>query len=283
MITRDKNKWVPQEVKQAKPLERVFGSKIISTFINHASVLIQTEGLNIITDPIFAGRASPVNFAGPRRFAPPGVAFDDVPSIDIILLSHNHYDHMDLKTLRKLVKKHNPLVITSLGNKEFLKSKGIEAVELDWWQSHTHKHIHIDFVPAQHFSARAISDRDKTLWGGFVLRLPNGDVYFAGDTGYGDFVTHIKRKYPKGFKLGFVPIGAFKPEWFMSHVHMGPLEALAFSKELRIENSVAIHFGTFKLADDAQHEPAELLKTASDFQKVSNFVALKSGEYIVLE
>jgi L-ascorbate metabolism protein UlaG (beta-lactamase superfamily) len=282
LFTRPKNEWVDRPVIQTKPVERVFGNELVTTFINHATVLIQTEGLNIITDPIYSKRASPFSFLGPRRYTLPGVAFADLPAIDVVLISHNHYDHLDLATLKKLVLRNNPHLVVPLANKELLaRHRMTNVTELDWWQSYTHSNgIEFVCVPAQHFSARALSDRNKTLWSGYVIR-PNagGDIYFAGDTGLGLFIDQIATRFPTGFKLGLLPIGAFRPQWAMHEVHISPDEAFTIQKKLNIQNVLAIHFGTFKLADDKQDEPkdrvAEIL-AATPIQ--GTFRVLANGE-----
>ncbi len=260
LLTRKKNIWMHRPVTQTKPAERVLGQELVVTLINHATVLIQTNGLNIITDPIYAKRASPFSFVGPQRYANPGVGFSDLPPIDVILISHNHYDHMDLVTLKKLAERDDPEVIVPLANKELLARHGITNVtELDWWESaELTPGFTVVCVPAQHFSARAISDRNKTLWSGYVIRpAVNRDIYFAGDTGLGPYVDQIAERFPSGFQLGLLPIGAFKPERFMHEVHISPDEAFAIQERLNIKDVVAIHFGTFNLADDRQDEPKE--------------------------
>jgi len=291
MLSRKKNVWLKRAVTPQKPAARVDGKRIVVTFINHSTVLVQTEGLNIITDPIWAERASPFSFVGPRRYRAPGVAFDDLPHIDIVLLSHNHYDHLDIATLRDIQARFSPQIFVPLGVGSYLAKKKIPgAVELDWWQEKqlelgekAGKHISVRSVPAQHFSARGLSDRNKSLWMGFVVSTPDGDIYFAGDTGYGPFVSYIADKYPKGFRLGLIPIGAFKPAWVMKEVHISPEEAYQVKKELSVKTAVAIHFGTFKLADDGQDEPVELLEEIKKKNNDSSFIALDHGGSIEIE
>ena len=270
----------------ARPAERVYGKEIVVTFVNHSTVLIQTEGLNIITDPVWSRRASPFSFFGPERFVEPGVSLDDLPPIDVLLLTHNHYDHMDIGTLRKIVKKHSPKIFTTLGNSDYLAARGVSGgVDMDWGHERPFSdHVSITCVPAQHFSARALSDRRKTLWAGFVLRLRHGDIYFAGDTGYGPFASHIKKMHPEGFRLAFLPIGAFEPRAFMKTVHIGPDEALALYKDLGVKEAVAIHFGTFDLALDAQDAPVERLSLllSEEANKDVRFHVLTNGEMLTL-
>lgn len=280
MLTREDNEWEMRSVTQSKPAERIEGSALTVTMINHATVLIQTEGLNIITDPIYSKRASPFSFAGPHRFAEPGVAFDDLPRIDAVLISHNHYDHLDLPTLKRIAERDGAPIFVPLGNGDFLKEHGVaNGIELDWWQTNAlTETVSITSVPAQHFSARAFSDRDRTLWSGYAVSTPSGAIYFAGDTGYGPFVEKIAERFPNGFRLGLVPIGAFRPAWFMKEVHISPDEAFAIQERLKIQDVVAVHFGTFKLADDRQDEPAERVEELrTTLPESRRFMALPNG------
>lgn len=275
------------EQKYFVPEEKVEGSKIVAVFVNHNTVLIQTEGLNILTDPVWSERASPFSFIGPKRYTQAGVNFDDLPKIDIVLLSHNHYDHMDIEALKKLEKRDNPTIYTHLGNKNYLSKRGIQnVVDMDWWDEIKHDDkIQIHSVPAQHFSARAISDRNKTLWGGFVMRLDSGDIYFAGDTGYGPFVNQIKEKYPEGFRFALLPIGAFEPREFMKEMHTSPDDAIMMYKELNVQNALGTHFGTFNLSLESFYAPSDRIKTIL-MDRASfgiKFHVLQNGESIEIE
>ena len=281
MLSREKNVWETRNVQQTKPKSIVLDDELTATFINHATVLIQTEGVNIITDPIYSERASPFSFIGPKRYAEPGVAFDDLPKIDAVLISHNHYDHLDIPTLKRLVARDNPRIVVPLGNKDFLKTHGItNVVEIDWWESNTLSDAtSLVSVPAQHFSARALSDRNGTLWSGYVIRTPHGNIYFAGDTGYGPFVDQIAERFPNGFRLGLLPIGAFKPESLMGEVHISPYEAFTMQERLDIADVLAIHFGTFKLADDKQDEPTSRVKElVTGLPETKRFLVLPNGD-----
>lgn len=283
LISRRRNVWIWRaNAVYPKPAERV-SDGVVVTFVNHATVLIQVAGLNIITDSMWSKRASPFTFLGPKRFRAPGIAFDDLPPIDMVLLSHNHYDHLDLNTLKRIAKKWSPKIYTALGNTEYLAERGVEgAQDMDWWDEVVHGPVKIVSVPAQHFSARAIRDRNGTLWCGFVIETSYGPIYFAGDTGYGAYAAEIKKRYEK-FILGLIPIGAYLPDWMMRKVHMSPDEALALHKELCIDISIGIHHSTFKLADDLQDEPIERIRelVAKDVAN-PDFRVLDHGESLLI-
>ncbi len=280
VLSRPKNTWVWRDsATSTKPVERVMGNDVVVTFVNHATVLVQTQGINILTDPMWSERASPFSFIGPRRYQAPGITFRDLPPIDVVIISHNHYDHMDVPTLRRIIDEWHPRIYVPLANASYLTDRGIEGVEdLDWWQvKQITSTVSISSVAAQHFSSRGITDRNKTLWGGYIIDTPNGQIYIAGDTGYGPFVQEIKKRYTN-IRLGFIPIGAFKPEWFMGPVHVSPDEAIQIQQELRIDTVIGMHFGTFHLADDTQDEPALRIKdvlqslgsSAPDFRVPTN-------------
>ena len=247
-----------------KPPARVGRGEMRVTFVNHATCLVQVDGLNFLTDPVWSDRVSPVGFAGPKRFAPPGIRLEDLPPIDWILLSHNHYDHLDEATLAHLLRERPARVATGLGNGVTLAGIGYRnVVECDWWESiEPAPGLRITFVPAQHFSGRGLFDRDKTLWGGFVVETAKGgSFYFAGDTGWGPHFSEIARRFP-GIRLALLPIGAFRPEWFMSPVHIGPDEAVEAHDLLGARTSLVIHYGTFALGSDGMTEPVERLERA---------------------
>jgi L-ascorbate metabolism protein UlaG (beta-lactamase superfamily) len=245
------------------PPTRVAGDDLRVTFINHATVLIQTAGLNVLTDPIWSDRCSPISWLGPKRVRPPGIRFEDLPPIDVVLISHDHYDHMDLPTLRRLDEKFHPRFFTGLGNAAILKDGSVpSAHELDWWQSAPlAAGVTLTAVPAQHFSNRSLSDRNNTLWEGFVIQGPAGAIYFAGDTGYGPHFAEIRKRFGS-IRLAMLPIGAYDPEWFMGMIHENPAQAVQAQRDLGASTAVAIHFGTFPLADDGQTEPLEALRVA---------------------
>jgi len=262
---RNQGAWPAWVENTARPdLPAVLGPRDCAvTFVGHATFLLQFAGLNVLTDPIWSDRCSPVSWAGPKRVRAPGIDFAALPRIDLVLLSHNHYDHLDLATLRRLHAAHRPLIVTTLGNAPFLAAEGIDtAVELDWWQSHEPQPgVKVTVTPAQHFAARGLHDRSKTLWGGFVLETPAGKVWFAGDSGYfAGFKDVGTRLGP--FDLSLIPIGAYEPRWFMEPVHCTPADALRIHREARSRRSLAMHFGCFPLADDSYEQPMQDFRTA---------------------
>lgn len=280
---RKVKRWPSVFVAQQKiKRERTLTGECEVTFINHSTVLIQLEGWNILTDPIWSKRASPISWIGPKRVCLPGIRFEDLPPIDLILLSHNHYDHMDLPTLKRLSRNHEPLFFVPKGNKKYLIAKGLKAdiQELDWWdQVDISKEYQLYFVPSQHFSARGLFDRDRTLWGGFVIKGKRQMIYFAGDTGFGPHFAEIQERLGSP-TLSLLPIGAFEPRSFMKSVHLSPEDAVKAHVILRSKQSLAIHFGTFQLADEDIHTPVEELKNALKDYHLSQecFWALAPGE-----
>ena len=260
LLIRQHKTWHPAlDARPEQPPPRSSESLRI-TFVNHATFLLQFEGINILTDPIWSNRASPVSWAGPRRHRPPGIRMSDVPPIDLVLLSHNHYDHLDLPTLRWLAREFRPTIYTGLKVGRLLASQGIgNVVELDWWQeAAARSDLWVTAVPAQHFSGRHPFDVNKTLWCGFVVQSNDLSIYFAGDTGGGPHIDQIAGRFPE-LDLALLPIGAFRPRWFMGEMHMSPHDAVEAHLRLGARVSVASHFGTFDLADDGKDEPVDLL------------------------
>jgi L-ascorbate metabolism protein UlaG (beta-lactamase superfamily) len=268
--------------KQKVQQKRTKQGESAVTFINHSTVLLQLDGWNILTDPIWSERASPLSWMGPKRVSQPGIMFEDLPPIDIVLLSHNHYDHMDIATLRRISNEHQAAFFVPKGNQAYLKSKGIatKVTELDWWDHVDFAPEHcLYFVPSQHFSARGIFDRNKTLWGGFVIKGPKQMIYFAGDTGFSSYFAEIKKRLGSP-TLSLLPIGAFEPRWLLRSVHLSPEEAVKAHLILGSKQSMAIHFGTFQLADEDINTPIlELEKSLQNHHLPAEcFWVLKPGE-----
>lgn len=232
------------------------------TWIGHASFLLQLAGQNILTDPVFSERASPFAFAGPKRLQAPGIALGDLPSIDLVLLSHDHYDHCDLPTLRALRQRDDPLIVAPLGLGTWLAHRGFRRwLELDWWQLHAHHALTIHAVPVQHFSGRAAFDRNQRLWAGYVVETGAQRVFFAGDSGYSrDFVDIGARFSP--IDLALLPIGAYEPREFMAPVHANPEEAVQIHQDIGAMRSIGMHWGTFRLTTEPMDEPPRRLREA---------------------
>ena len=234
-----------------------------ATFINHSSFLLQVGGLNLLTDPVYSDRVGPCNLGGPKRARPPGLPFEQLPRIDCVLISHNHYDHLDVATLRKLEQRFDPLFVSTLGNERFLRRKGLlKTIELDWWERHqVRPEVELVLTPAQHFSSRHLFDRDQTLWGGFAISSRTHRVYFVGDSGYGEHFREIGRRLPD-IDLALIPIGAYEPRWFMRFAHVNPDEAVRIHLDVRSRLSIGMHFGTFQLTDEAIDDPPNALREA---------------------
>lgn len=270
----------PPVVRRPPPPRRVGGGALRATFVNHSTVLLQHDGMNVLTDPIWSERCSPLSWVGPRRVHAPGVPFDELPPIDVVLISHNHYDHLDLPTLRRLHRRDRPLVLVPLGNRALLERAGIDrVVERDWWASFALGGLELTAVPAQHHSNRGLTDRAATLWCGWAARGPSGLVYFAGDTGWGPQFAQLRRRLGRP-RLALLPIGAFCPRWFLHHVHLDPEEAVAAHRLLGADTSMAIHFGTFELTDEGRLEPPRRVATACRTANVpaERFWVLEPGE-----
>ena len=270
-----------QDVPTDTPPPRVGGGAVRVTFVNHATVLIQTDSLNILTDPIWSKRASPLSWYGPKRHRPPGIRFEDLPPIDVVVISHNHYDHMDLPTLRRLVARFHPRMVTGLGNAAFLARHGVPgAEEIDWWQSiAVQPGVRLTGVPAQHWSARSTSDKWRTLWLGFVVETPSDTLYFAGDTGLGEFFPAIHDRFG-AIRLALLPIAPARPRRAMAPRHMSASDAVRAAGMLGACPAIAIHFGTFQQGDDAEDEPVKALRAALDSagSGAPRFWALRNGE-----
>jgi N-acyl-phosphatidylethanolamine-hydrolysing phospholipase D len=255
------------------------------TWIGHSSFLLQLAGRNLITDPHFSQRASPMQFAGPLRYTPPALQADELPPLDLALISHDHYDHLDEASVIALARRHPKLqFVVPLGLKAWLRRRRIERViELDWWQSAEVCGLRVHAVPAQHFSGRSANDRNKTLWCGFVVepidRPVPRRVLFAGDTGYSvDFADIGARFAP--IDLALLPIGAYEPRWFMHAMHVNPDEAVQIHQDIGSRQSVAMHWGTFRLTEEPLDEPPHRLRRALDAAGIPHerFWVMQHGE-----
>ena len=252
-------------------------------WIGHATYLINKDGLTILTDPVFSKRASPVRFAGPKRLIPPAIPIDQLPNIDVITVSHNHYDHLDLRSLKKIYKANpNAIFLVPKGDKKRLERRGIENVkEFLWWEDIEIKGSKFTFTPVQHWSARGIADRNKSLWGGWFMNLKSEIIYHAGDTGYSsDFIETKKRLGSPSLSL--IPVGAYAPRWFMKTNHVNPPEAIQVAIDLESERNFGMHWGTFQLTDEEIMEPPELLYQALEERGLSEdfFKVLKPGQVV---
>ncbi|TIC81362.1 hypothetical protein E5K04_10605 [Crenobacter intestini] len=264
--TAEQGYW-PASVKVSTsvPPRRVEGDALRVTYVGHACVLLQTQGVNILTDPIWSARASPFGFAGPRRVAAPGVRFEDLPPIDVVLVSHNHYDHMDLPTLDRLHQAFKPLVLAPLGNDKIMKEAvpDLRVQALDWGQGVAFgPNLRFTLEPMQHWSARGLFDRRDALWGAFVVEAPGGPVYFLGDAGYAQALSaEVLAKYGKP-RFSLLPVGAYQPRWFMQYAHMTPAEAVQTYRDLGRTYAMGTQYEVFAMADEAYAAPRQALTAA---------------------
>ena len=257
------------------------------TWIGHSTFLWQHMGVNLITDPHLTNRASPVGFAGPKRVLLPAISLEDLPLIDIVVISHNHYDHLDKKSVLGLVarqKKSPPVFVVPLGMKAWFKKIGISegVMELDWWGSHQVGDWTLNAVPVQHWSRRALGDTNRVLWAGWVIETPQQKLFFAGDTGYSQDFLDIGRKFGR-MDLSLIPIGAYAPRWFMKDMHCTPEEAVQIHLDVASKRSIGMHWGTFlDLTDEPMNEPPERLRKAVEAKNLDPqcFVTMKHGETI---
>ena len=280
MFSRGSVPWparLPVRVRHVPP-ERVHGQGLRVTVVGHATVLIQTGGVNILTDPVWAERAGPLGIFGPRRTREPGLPLEALPPIDAVLVTHNHYDHLDLKTLTRLQRLHAPRFIAPLGNCELMAqgNGGMDCTELDWWQPvELAPGVRVHAAPAHHWSARGILDRRDALWCSFVIEAPGGPLAFFGDTGYGEGQAfRLIRERFGDIRLALLPIGAYKPRWFMSGAHMNPEEAVLAMKDLGAKQALALHHGVFKLTDEGIDTPLKDLRAALKKHEVADGVFL---------
>jgi L-ascorbate metabolism protein UlaG (beta-lactamase superfamily) len=284
MLLQRRTPWPSHVGDPARQPPALDGAIALVTFIGHSTFLIQTAAGNILTDPMYSRRAGPLNLLGPRRVRQPAIRFEDLPSISTVLLSHNHYDHCDRRTLRMVAERFDPVVVTPLGNGALVRSCGIRRVEeLDWWEESTASILPIALTPAQHFSARSPFDRNRALWGGFMLTPPGGRIFFAGDTGYSPLFRDIRQRLGP-IDLALLPIGAYEPRWFMQPIHMNPAEAVQAHLDLEAPQSVGMHFGTFQMTIEGIDAPLRALEHACAARQIPprRFRTLGFGESVRL-
>lgn len=284
-VSRDRGEWRDAaNPPAAPPPARVTGQQVRITFVNHATVLIQLDGVNILTDPVWSER---LGWFGQRRHRPPGIRWADLPPIDVVLISHDHYDHLDIPTLQRLVRRFHPRIIAGLGIAELLRRYGIRGTEeLDWWRSAAvAPGVRVTSVPAQHWSGRTLDDHCRTLWMGFVIEGRTDTLYFAGDTGWGRFFSLIHARWPR-FRVALLPIAPFVPYWYMHRKHESPADAIHAAQVLHAETSVPIHWGTFELGDDGRMQPVDTLRAtlaALPARCRPDFRVLDNGGSLMLE
>lgn len=268
-----------------EPQPRIGTAGIRSTLIGHASFLIQVAGLNILVDPVYSERASPVSFAGPKRFNAPGIAFDKLPPIDVVLVSHGHYDHLDVATLGRLHQTFKPRFICPLANDAVMASSiggRDNANALDWGQSvELGQGVKVHTVPSYHWSARGVLDRRKTLWCSFVITTPSGTIYHIADTGYGDgtFSKDVRKTFGQ-IDIAHIPIGAYEPRWFMQSQHVNPAEAVQIFQDCGATQAIGHHWGTFQLTNEAHDQPPKDLSAALTQAQIpaDRFLAFQPGQ-----
>jgi L-ascorbate metabolism protein UlaG (beta-lactamase superfamily) len=266
------------DVTPSVPPERIDDESLRVTLVNHSTVLLQQSGLNILTDPIWSERASPFTWAGPKRHRAPGVRWEDLPPIDIALISHNHYDHLDLDTLTRLMRRGASTFVVPRGVGELMLARGLQPVrELDWGDSANLSGATVHSVPALHFSSRWLNDRNRTLWCGYLVETPRRRVYFAGDTAFGWHFAAIRERFGSP-DCALLPIGAYEPRWFMSRAHMSPEDAVRAHEILEANTSIAIHHATFQLTDEHIDRPRADLRACGP----ANFLTPANGEFVTL-
>ena len=266
-------------VTPGKPPARVEGDRMLATWIGHATVLVQTQGLNILTDPVWSKSAGPFGI-GPTRVAEPGIRFSDLPKIDLVLVSHDHYDHMDLVTLRKLWDRDHPLIVTSLGNDSVIGQAGVPTRVLDWGgQVAVRPGVSVVVNRSHHWDSRWFADRNRALWSGFVVRLPGGNLFFAGDTGAGDLKWADQAASYGPIRLALIPIGAFRftAGQMAAGSHVGPVDAVEVYRRLGAAQAIAIHWGTFRLSYEGWDTPPRLLAAAEACTRQRGFSAVRIG------
>lgn len=268
-------------VTPTRPEARVEGEAMRVTWIGHATTLVQTQGLNILIDPVWSHRDSPVAFAGPKRVRAPGVRLEDLPKIDLVLISHNHYDHLDIGALRRIVNRDKPMIVTGLGNDTLLREHGIAALARDWGQAiEVRPDVKVILTRAHHWSAHWTDDQDRALWCGFFVTLPGGGLYYAGDTGAGRmrWAREASRNGP--IRLAILPVGPYHVSAPPSGNHMDPDQAVSAFNQLEPAYALGVHWGTFELTDEPIDGPPTRLRAALDRQGIaaSRFRTLEAGQ-----
>ena len=284
LLLTPRTRWPSQVPVEPQRPPEPGPDEVVITFVGHSTFLLQAAAANLLIDPVFSRRASPFSFAGPRRARAPGVRFDDLPPIPLVLLSHNHYDHCDLGTLELLERRFHPRVVTPLGNGPLLQSAGLRQVEeLDWWETTNAAPLPVTLTPAQHFSARGPFDRNRALWGGFLIEAGGWRILHAGDSGYGPHFREIGARLGP-IDLALLPIGAYEPRWFMKDIHMNPAEAVQAHLDLAARQSIAMHFGTFQLTPEGIDDPVRELAKALRERGVpaERFRVVEVGESVSL-
>ncbi|MFM6990311.1 MAG: MBL fold metallo-hydrolase [Rhodoferax sp.] len=283
LIIDKRSVWPDKVENTATPLlnEELQSNEVAVTYVNHATFLIQLAGLNILTDPVWADHAGPFGRIGPSRVRVPGVALDDLPNIDVILISHNHYDHLDMGTLKRLAQKFTSTVLVPIGDKELVESAGFRDVrEMDWWEDTViSQELNVAFTPTQHFSRRGLFDLQRSLWGSYLIKGAGQKIYFGGDAGYSIHFSEIKKRLGTP-DIALLGIGGYEPRWFMQPIHMNPAEAVQAHFDLGARQSIAMHFGTFQLSSEPIDQPVSDLVNELTKQRglKDKFVVLKEGE-----
>jgi L-ascorbate metabolism protein UlaG (beta-lactamase superfamily) len=263
---REPSPWEQRSIQSISKLPPMQSSAQV-TFINHSTTAVQINDVVILTDPIWSERATPVSFVGPKRMHQPAITMPQLGQVDAVVISHNHYDHFDLPTLEQLETLYQPIFIVPIGNRHLLESiEATNIVTLDWWESTQVGSVTVTLTPARHWSKRTLTDTNESLWGGYFMKSKQSSVFFAGDTGYGSHYQRIRQRLGS-VDMALLPIGAYKPAWFMKDNHMGPLDVPASKRDLGAKYVMAIHFGTFPLGDDAQDEAPDVMKQVAAKQK----------------
>jgi len=285
-LTSKKNKWsesLPGKIDI--PPKQVASPDVRISSVGHATFLIQLQNKNILTDPVWSERVSPFSFIGPKRFVRPGINFKDLPQIDIVLISHNHYDHLDTNTIKKLWQHSKPIFVTPLGNERVIRSAVPDATiyDLNWYQKTDIDNLKIHLIPSQHWSSRWIIDTNKNLWGGFIIDAPEGQICFIGDSGYSqDMFEQIASKFDN-IIFAILPIGAYEPRWFMKDVHMNPHDALMAFCDLKAKFFIPSHFGVFQLTDESYNTQLQDYENSIKELKIDQekVITLQVGEFVL--